>query len=74
MDATVFIQLVINMRQSQNAYYRQGRKHSDLITSKALEKQVDQAILEGITFPIIGLDLAGDVRPTDEPKQNPLFE
>lgn len=51
MNAEQFIELVRKMRQAQNAYYRQGRKQSDLIASKQLEKEVDRALLDGISFP-----------------------
>lgn len=74
MDVMVFIEKVKKMRMHQNAYYRQGRKPSDLIASKQLEKEVDRGLLEGISFPVVGLDLSNEVRPTDAPKQNTLFE
>lgn len=44
MDIDDFIDLVRRMRQAQKAYFTQGRKHSDLIESKRLEKEVDQAL------------------------------
>lgn len=52
MNAEQFIELVRKMRMHQNAYYRNGRKQSDLIASKELEKEVDRALLEGISFPV----------------------
>ena len=52
MNAEQFIELVRKMREKQNAYYRQGRKQSDLIASKELEKEVDRALLDGISFPV----------------------
>lgn len=54
MNAEHFIELVRKMREKQNAYYRQGRKQSDLIASKQLEKEVDRALLDGISFPVEG--------------------
>ena len=55
MNAEQFIQLVRKMRERQNAYYRQGRKQSDLIASKELEKEVDRALLDGISMPVEGV-------------------
>jgi hypothetical protein len=54
MNAQQFIVLVRKMRERQNAYYRQGRKQSDLIASKELEKEVDRALLDGISMPVEG--------------------
>lgn len=73
MNAEQFIELVRKMRMSQNAYYRQGRKQSDLITSKELEKEVDRALLDGISFPV---EAQLDERPDDsEPgEQLGMFE
>lgn len=50
MDVKQFIEKVKKMRQHQNAYWRQGRKTSDLIAAKELEKEVDRALAEGIVF------------------------
>jgi len=55
MNAEQFIQLVQKMRERKNAYYRQGRKQSDLIASKELEKEVDRALLDGISMPVEGV-------------------
>lgn len=55
MQAEQFIELVRKMREKQNAYYRQGRKQSDLIASKQLEKEVDRALLDGVSFPVEGV-------------------
>lgn len=54
MQAEQFIELVKKMCEKQNAYYRQGRKQSDLIASKQLEKEVDRALLDGVSFPVEG--------------------
>lgn len=63
MIAEQFVELVRKMREKQNAYYRQGRKQSDLIASKQLEKEVDRALLDGVSFPA----------STVEPMQANLF-
>lgn len=67
MNAKQFIELVRKLRQMQNAYYRQGRKTSDLIASKELEKEVDRALLDGISFPV-------EEEAEPAPKQSNLFE
>jgi len=55
MTAEQFIQLVKKMRMHQNAYYKNGRKQSDLIASKQLEKEVDRALLDGVSMPVEGV-------------------
>ena len=44
MDIDDFINLVRRMRQAQKDYFGKGRKQSDLIEAKKLEKEVDQAL------------------------------
>jgi hypothetical protein len=47
MDKDTFIELVRELRRSQKAYFKNGRKQSDLIESKRLEKLVDEALAAG---------------------------
>ena len=44
MDIDDFIALVRELRQAQRDYYGKGRKQSDLVRAKQLEKQVDAAL------------------------------
>ena len=72
MKVETFINLVSTMRKHQKAYYR-DRKPSELIASKQFEKQVDQALKDGIAIPV---EAVLDTRPEDaEPgEQIGLFE
>lgn len=47
-----FVDMVAKMRRAQKAYFREGRKHSDLMESKRLEALVDRALAEGIRVPV----------------------
>ena len=47
MNKDEFIETVRQMRAAQKAYFKEGRKHSDLIASKRLEKLVDDALAAG---------------------------
>lgn len=47
-----FLNAVAQMRRAQKAYFREGRKHSDLMESKRLEALVDRALAEGISVPV----------------------
>lgn len=51
MRARDFVTLVANMMRVQKAYFRNGRKYSDLIESRKLEQEVTQALKEGIDIP-----------------------
>lgn len=64
MDYKVFVFLVRQMRAAQNAYYRQGRKQSDLIEAKRLERLVDLALKA----------IENDQEPDDGPVQANLFD
>lgn len=64
MNAEKFVEKVREMRQAQIAYFRDGRKQSDLVRAKQLEKEVDLALLEGITI----------VAETPELEQGTLFQ
>lgn len=68
MKANDFIQVVAEMRVAQKAYYKQ-RSQSNLKASIALERQVDQALEEGIEMPEgmpKQLDLFAAANPTKE--------
>jgi hypothetical protein len=54
VNAEQFITLVRQLRKYQKAYFKDGRKQSDLLMSKTLEQQVDQALAEGISIPVAG--------------------
>jgi hypothetical protein len=69
MKAEQFILLVKTMRRYQKAYFKDGRKQSDLIMSKTLEQQVDQALAEGISIPVAG----SQEQTGDESEQLNLF-
>jgi len=70
MDLQTFINTVRQMRKHQTDYFTKGRKQSDLIESKRLEKVVDQALKDGIAVPVL------EERPDDsEPgEQLGMFE
>jgi hypothetical protein len=55
MDTEDFIEMVRCMRAAQKAYFKDGRKQSDLIESKRLEKQVDEALRQGVSIPVAGV-------------------
>jgi hypothetical protein len=72
----LFFVQVWKMRQAQIAYFRH-RQQSDLIEAKKREGLVDAELAKRLI--IVGtaptqLDLSNDVRPTDEPTQENLFE
>ena len=69
MNVEAFINLVQKMRKHQRDYYR-DRKMSDLLESKQLERQVDQALRDGISIPV---EAVLDNRE-DGPDQIGLFE
>jgi hypothetical protein len=46
MNKDEFIETVRQMRAAQKSYFKEGRKRSDLIESKRLEKMVDDALAE----------------------------
>ena len=50
MFVTEFVEKVREMRMAQNAYFKNGRKQSDLFQAKDLEKIVDKALAEGVTL------------------------
>jgi hypothetical protein len=50
VNAEAFVILVDLMRNAQRAYFK-SRYQKDLIRSKQLERQVDQALEKGISFP-----------------------
>jgi hypothetical protein len=49
MNSPEFVMTVREMRAAQKRYFTEGRKQSDLIEAKRLEKVVDQALAEGVT-------------------------
>jgi len=68
MNVSKFLRTVRDMRDAQKKYFK-SRLRSDLIASKELEKQVDQALADGIVF-----DLDIEVLRNEEPEQGELFE
>jgi hypothetical protein len=62
MDIQTFINTVRQMRKHQTDYFTKGRKQSDLIESKRLEKLVDRALVDGIAVPMSG-DCPDDAEP-----------
>jgi hypothetical protein len=71
-----FTALVGQMRAAQKAYYK-SRLQADLFKCKDLERRVDKALVEGVTFTTLAtggakeliqtqLDLLGEKRPTDQ--------
>lgn len=50
MKADDFVQLVTDMRAAQKAYFKQ-RTQSNMRASMEIERQVDQALAEGIEIP-----------------------
>jgi hypothetical protein len=60
MEARAFIDLVANMRAAQKKYFKERGK-ANMLASMEIEKQVDQALDEGITI------------PEDKPKQLDMF-
>lgn len=75
----LFVVTVWKMRQSQKAYFTQGRKMSDLVDAKRFEKLVDEELIKRLVFagdvPIAvqGNDTL-DITPSDEPTQANLFD
>lgn len=65
MKLDQFVALVSQMRSAQIDYFEKGRLHRDLIRSKQLERQVDQALREGVVLV--------DLRPAQEPIQKSLL-
>ena len=52
MDIEQFIELVRQLRAAQKAYFK-DRKQSDLIEARKLEREVDQALADGVIVPIL---------------------
>jgi hypothetical protein len=50
MEVKDFIDLVVRMRAAQKNYFKK-RGQANMLASMAIEKQVDQALAEGITIP-----------------------
>jgi hypothetical protein len=61
MNAYDFVKLVRRMRSAQKAYFK-ARMQNNLILSKQLEKEVDQALDEGIGVWVVKPDMS-DVPP-----------
>jgi hypothetical protein len=52
MQLQTFLNYVKQMRQFQKAYFRQGRKSSDLMEAKKFEALVDSGLAEGVSVPV----------------------
>jgi hypothetical protein len=50
MNAEDFIKLVTDMHEAQKTYFKK-RGQANMLASMEIEKQVDQALAEGITIP-----------------------
>jgi hypothetical protein len=50
MEAKEFVDLVTRMRAAQKTYFKK-RGQANMLASMEVEKQVDQALAEGITIP-----------------------
>ncbi len=59
-----FVALVAQMRAKQKGYFK-SRLQGDLIESKRLESEVDQALREGVTLV--------ELKPVESAEQKPLF-
>lgn len=79
MKAQAFLELVGEMMTAQQDYFKARKAgrldtHNMLVNARNLEKRVLAVVDEGRLEPDEPLDTPKDVRPTDEPKQNSLFE
>jgi hypothetical protein len=68
MEAYEFVSKVREMRKVQKAYFK-NRLQSDLIQSKQLEKEVDQALEAGVVLWTVGYDPGVDVPPHKDWKE-----
>lgn len=76
MNILWFLVQVWKMRRHQSAYFKE-RKQSDLFEAKRFEKIVDAELVKRLIIvngEPTGLDADEEVRPTDEQKQETLFE
>jgi len=66
--------LVWKMRRSQKAFFKEGKRKSDLIESKRLEGEVDKMLKEHLYFENGEPAALVMVGQEDEQKQDTLFE